>query len=131
MQPLARQGDQVQGIDVHIVLVPSPGGPVPTPGPHPFSGSLTGGTIADVVVEGRPVAVVGSSARSTTPHLPVPPTGSFQNPPRNEGSVTQGSTSVFAGGKPVARLGDPVATCTDLPAPGSTITSGATRVVAS
>ncbi len=36
-QPAARQNDPVTGTDVHIVLTPSPGGPVPTPVPLPFS----------------------------------------------------------------------------------------------
>ena len=37
--PAAKQGDRVQAMDTHIVMVPSPGGPVPTPTPgHPFSG---------------------------------------------------------------------------------------------
>ncbi len=30
--------DLVLGIDVHIMLVPTPVGPVPTPLPHPFTG---------------------------------------------------------------------------------------------
>ena len=34
-QPAAKQGDQIVATDTHIVLVPSPGGPVPTPLPHP------------------------------------------------------------------------------------------------
>jgi hypothetical protein len=30
--------DLVIGADVHIEMVPTPGGPVPTPFPHPFLG---------------------------------------------------------------------------------------------
>jgi len=41
-QPAAKQGDQVVATDVHIVLIPSPGGPVPTPLPHPFVGIISG-----------------------------------------------------------------------------------------
>ena len=36
-QPAAKQGDQVMATDTHIVMIPSPGGPVPTPLPHPLS----------------------------------------------------------------------------------------------
>ena len=35
-QPAAKQGDQITGIDTHIIMIPSPGGPVPTPLPHPL-----------------------------------------------------------------------------------------------
>lgn len=32
-KPAAKQGDRVVGVDTHIVMIPSPGGPVPTPVP--------------------------------------------------------------------------------------------------
>ena len=41
-QPAAKQGDQMTAVDMHIVMVPSPGGPVPTPLPHPFMGIIDG-----------------------------------------------------------------------------------------
>jgi uncharacterized Zn-binding protein involved in type VI secretion len=66
----AKQGDVVTGTDVHVVLVPSPGGPVPTPVPLPFSGTITGGCSPDVLVEGRPAAVLGSTATCSPPHVP-------------------------------------------------------------
>jgi uncharacterized Zn-binding protein involved in type VI secretion len=129
-QPVARQGDPVMGTDIHIVLVPSPGGPVPTPTPLPFAGSLTSGTVADVLVDGMPVAVVGSTAKASPPHLP-PPGTSFQSPPSSSGRVQVGSTTVLAGGKPLARLGDPVATCNDpVEAPTSSVTAGSPDVMA-
>ena len=37
-QPAAKQGDQVIATDIHIVMIPSPGGPVPTPLPNPVRG---------------------------------------------------------------------------------------------
>jgi len=55
-QPAARQGDPVVGTDTHILLVPSPGGPVPTPTPLPFSGRLASGTSTDVFINGQPAA---------------------------------------------------------------------------
>ena len=35
-QPAAKQGDHITAIDTHIIMIPSPGGPVPTPLPHPI-----------------------------------------------------------------------------------------------
>ena len=56
-QPAAKQGDQVVATDTHIVMIPSPGGPVPTPLPHPFVGQLDGSLSSDVNIEGKPAAV--------------------------------------------------------------------------
>ena len=58
-QPAATQDSQVIAVDTHIVMIPSPGGPIPTPLPSPFSGRITGGTIATVKIMGKPAAVVG------------------------------------------------------------------------
>jgi uncharacterized Zn-binding protein involved in type VI secretion len=130
-QPAARQGDPVTGTDVHILLVPSPGGPVPTPTPLPFSGTLTGGCVADVLVNGRPVAVQGSTATNAPPHL-APPPATFAKPPTNSGTVLMGSPTVLAGGRAVARLGDQVLTCNDpVDAPTSVIAGGSSEVVVS
>jgi uncharacterized Zn-binding protein involved in type VI secretion len=128
-QPVARQTDQVTSLDMHVVLVPSPGGPVPTPLPHPFSGTLQSNVVPTVFVNGLPVATVGTVAVNSSPHLPTPPGTSFKVPPTNQGVVQTGSATVFAGGKPVARLGDPVLTCTDVPGPPGRITSGSPTVL--
>ena len=56
----AKMGDLVTGTDTHIVLVPSPGGPVPTPTPLPFTGTITGGCSADVMIDGKPAGEVTS-----------------------------------------------------------------------
>lgn len=111
--PVATQGSMVVAVDTHIVLVPSPGGPVPTPLPHPFSGQISGGTVATVSVGGQPVAVKGSVATNSPAHLPTPPGTSFQKPPANQGTVELGSFTVSIGGQPAARVGDPVRTCND------------------
>lgn len=128
-QPAARQGDPVTGVDVHVVLVPSPGGPVPTPTPLPFSGTVTSGTVADVLVNGMPAAVAGSGAQASPPHVP-PPGTSFANPPTSTGRIQTGSTTVLVGGKGLARLGDPVMTCNDpAEAPTSAVTAGSPDVL--
>jgi uncharacterized Zn-binding protein involved in type VI secretion len=116
----AKMNDQVVGTDTHIVMVSTPGGPVPTPMPNPFAGTITGGCSTDVYIDNQPAAVVGSSATNNPPHIPQG--GPFQNPPTNSGTVTAGSQSVLINNKPAARVGDTVQTCSDpAPAPNSKI----------
>jgi uncharacterized Zn-binding protein involved in type VI secretion len=127
-QPAARQTDPVLGTDTHILLVPSPGGPVPTPTPLPYVGTLQLSVSTDVFVNNLPAAVVGSVAVQP-PHIP-PPGTSFSKPPTNQGRVVTGSPTVLVNGKQFARLGDPVATCNDpVDAPTSTITAGSPDVI--
>ncbi|MCU0300133.1 MAG: PAAR domain-containing protein [Candidatus Nanopelagicales bacterium] len=111
--PAATQGSQVMGVDLHIVMVPTPGGPVPTPLPHPFSGAIQSGLATTVTIGGRPAATVDSVAVNSPAHLPTPPGTSFQKPPANQGVVAVGSATVRLGGRPAARVGDPVRTCND------------------
>ncbi len=115
-QPAAKQGDQITAVDIHIVMVPSPGGPVPTPLPHPFAGIIDGNLSADVKVMGMPAATVGSTATNTPPHIPTPPGTVFQVPPTNRGTIMRGSSTVMINSKPAARAGDFAQTCAD-PAP--------------
>lgn len=110
-QPAAKQGDQITAVDTHIVLIPSPGGPVPTPLPHPFSGILNGNLSANVKVMGLPAATQGSTAMNTPPHIPQG--GPFQIPPRNQAQIMIGSATVMINGKPAARNGDTALTCND------------------
>lgn len=109
--PAAKQGDQVIGVDTHLVIVPLVPNPVPLP--HPFAGRLTGGLSADVRLMGRPAAVVGSTANNTVPHVPTPPGASFQQPPSNQATIRFGSSTVRINGHPAARAGDRAATCND------------------
>ncbi|QUQ62586.1 PAAR domain-containing protein [Kutzneria sp. CA-103260] len=128
MSPGAKQGDQVVGTDTHIFMIPSPGGPVPTPLPSPFAGTITGGCSTNVVIGGMPAATVGSTATNSPPH--VPQGGPFQVPPTNQGTVTQGSGTVLINNKPAARVGDPVTTCNDpAPAPTSSIVGAGTVMI--
>jgi uncharacterized Zn-binding protein involved in type VI secretion len=92
-------------------MIPSPGGPVPTPLPHPFSGILDGSLSADVKIMGMAAAVVGSTAINTPPHIPQG--GPFQIPPSNRGQVMMGSLTVKINGKQAARNGDTANTCND------------------
>lgn len=111
--PLAKEGDQVVAVDTHIVMVPTAGGPVPTPLPHPFSGQLDGALAATVKTGGKAVATVDSTATNQPAHVATPPGTSFQKPPANKGTVAIGSATVKIAGKAAARAGDTVKTCND------------------
>jgi uncharacterized Zn-binding protein involved in type VI secretion len=111
-EPSAKQGDQITAKDTHVLMVPSPGGPVPTPTQMPFAGLLSGNLSPNVKIEGRAAATVGSTASNQPPHV-APPTSPFQVLPSNQGSIRTGSSSVFINGKPAARAGDSAQTCSD------------------
>ncbi len=128
MPPAAKQGDQVIGQDTHIIMVPSPGGPVPTPTPMPFSGMITGNCSPNVMIQNMPAATVGSTATNNPPHVPTG--GPFQVPPTNQGQVIAGSGTVLINNKPAARAGDKVNTCNDpAPAPNGTIQAVSTVMI--
>lgn len=112
-QPAAKQGDQIVATDLHIVMLPTPAGPQPSPPlPHPFTGQIDGSLSGDVSIEGKPAAVQGSTATNQPSHLPQGgPT--FQQPPSNQGTIQTGSGTVFINGKPAARNGDTASTCND------------------
>ena len=112
-QPAAKQGDLVVATDIHIVMVPAPSGQVPVPLPHAFVGQLGGGLSADVKIAGRAAATVDSTADNVPPHIPTPPGVSFQNPPKNKGTIKVGSPTVKINGKAAARMNDPAETCND------------------
>jgi uncharacterized Zn-binding protein involved in type VI secretion len=110
-QPAAKQGDQIVGVDTHIIMIPSPGGPVPTPLPHPFSGIIDGSLSSDVKIMGMAAATLNSTATNTPPHIPQG--GPFQAPPSNRGQIIMGSATVLINGKGAARNGDTANTCND------------------
>lgn len=110
-QPAAKQGDKILATDTHIIMIPSPGGPVPTPLPHPFVGIIDGGLSSNVKIMGMPAATVTSTATNMPPHIPQG--GPFQKPPSNKGQIIMGSATVFINNKPAARNGDTALTCND------------------
>ena len=128
-QPAAKQGDKVVAVDTHIILVPSPGGPVPTPIPHPFNGIIDASLSSNVMIMGMPAATQGSIADNIPPHIPMG--GSFSKPPTNKAQIITGSPTVMINGKPVARNGDTALTCND-PAdlPNGTVVAVGTVFVA-
>jgi uncharacterized Zn-binding protein involved in type VI secretion len=110
-QPAAKKGDQIMATDTHIVMIPSPGGSVPTPLPSPFMGMIDGALSSDVNVQGKPAAVQGSTATNQPSHIPAG--GPFQKPPSNQATIQVGSATVNINGKPAARNGDTAMTCND------------------
>ncbi|GKS69035.1 PAAR motif protein [Nitrosomonas sp. PY1] len=113
-QPAAKQGDQIVGTDIHIVMVPAPPGPpVPTPLPHPFTGIINGNLSSNVKITGLAAATVDSTADNTPPHMPTPPGTTFQKPPSNKATIKAGSPKVKINGKMAARNGDSAMTCND------------------
>lgn len=114
-QPAAKQGDRVEAVDTHILMVPAapPAPPTPTPLPHRFAGILDGGLSTDVKIAGMAAATVGSTATNTPAHLPANPAAPFQKPPTNTATVQVGSATVKINGKPAARANDPAMTCND------------------
>lgn len=127
-KPGAKQGDQITATDTHIVMVSSPGGPVPTPTPMPFAGQLSGELCSSVMIEDKAAAVKGSKAQNSPPHIPTG--GPFQTPPSNEGKVHKGSGSVFMEDKEAARMGDTAMTCNDpQDAPVGTVVASGTVLI--
>jgi uncharacterized Zn-binding protein involved in type VI secretion len=128
-QPAAKQGDTVVATDIHILLIPSPGGPVPTPLPHPFNGMLDSSLSLDVMIMGLPAATIGSMAHNLPPHIPQG--GPFAKPPTNMATIITGSPSVMINGKPAARSGDTALTCNDpVDLPNGTVVAAGTVLVA-
>lgn len=109
--PAAKQGDQIIATDIHIVNIPSPGGPIPTPLPHPFMGIIDGDLSQDVKIMGMPAATVDSTASNMPPHIPQG--GPFQKNPSNKATIKIGSATVKINGKMGARNGDTAMTCND------------------
>ncbi len=114
-KPGAKKMDQIVSVtpgDVHIIMVPSPGGPVPTPIPHPCASIIKDKVAEKVKVMGQPGAVKGSISKHTPPHIPMGP-GPFQKPPANKGEIVTASSNVFYEGKEAAMLGDTAKMCAD------------------
>lgn len=129
-EPAAKEGDHITAVDTHIVLVPSPGGPIPTPLPHPFDGIINDNLSSDVKIMGMFAATLGSTAENIPLHIPEGG-GPFQDPPRNKGEIISGSATVMINGKPAARNSDTALTCND-PAdlPVGTIIAVGTVIIA-
>lgn len=111
-RPAAKKGDQIIGLDIHIVMVIVPlAPPVPVPQPTPFQGKIKTGVSSNVFVNKKNAAIMGSGAKNQPPHIPIG--GPFQRPPANKSTVLIGSFSVFINGRPAARDKDLCLDCND------------------
>lgn len=127
-KPIAKEDDLVTGQDIHIVMVPSPGGPIPTPTPLPFQAKLTTRLSTTFFVDNKAVAIEGSGGYNEPPH--IAPAGPFQTPPSNRCTVEQGSSVLLIDGKGVVRVGDPAKTCNDpADAPNGTVVGSSSLFV--
>jgi hypothetical protein len=118
MMPAAKHFDPVLGVDIHIILIPTPVGPVPTPLPHPFVGiimdpfdyaPIIGAT---VMVNNIPRAQAGTAGIAVPPHIPMG--GPFAKPPGNECEMFMGSTIVEVDGDAFSYLALPAISCHDI-----------------
>ncbi|ATB35060.1 hypothetical protein CYFUS_000472 [Cystobacter fuscus] len=122
--------DPVLGLDIHIVLMPTPAGPVPTPIPQPFVGLVfdpvglamgaamgmaLGSGPGLVLVNNLPVTNAGTAVTNllTLPHLPVPGVAFAKGKPGNDAELFFGSLNVSLGGSLGVRLGDIALSCSD------------------
>ena len=105
----AKHLDLVVGVDTHIVMVPTPAGPVPTPLPQPFVGIVfdefdyipgIGGT---VYINGMMRAQAGTGGKATPPHVPIGGPSYGPPPPTNEAEVFMGSQTVSVDGDAMSR----------------------------
>ena len=113
-KPGAKKMDQIVSVtpgDVHIIMIPSPAGPVPTPLPHPCASMIKDKVKKKVKVMGQPGAVKGSKSKHTPPHIPQG--GPFQKPPANAGEIFTGSANVKYEDADAAMLGDTGKMCAD------------------
>jgi len=108
-QPAAKQGDQVTATDMHMIQPPGTTPPVLVP--HPFTGMIDGSLSSDVNIQGKPAAILNSTATNTPAHVPIG--GTFVKPPTNRATIIKGSATVNISGKPAARNGDTAMTCND------------------
>jgi uncharacterized Zn-binding protein involved in type VI secretion len=123
--PAIVMGDRITGICA-IHQIPAAAG-APTPGPPmPFSAPVTIGTVATVLIGGKPAVVMGCSGLNTPPHVGLHASDPFMAPPAQIGRVVSGSATVMFGGQPAASA---TASCTCCATPGQLVPSVMTVLI--
>jgi uncharacterized Zn-binding protein involved in type VI secretion len=108
-------GDKVMGTcAIHQIPNPASGAPQPSP-PMPFSAPLLQGLVSNVLIAGKPAAVVGSTGYNTPPHVGLHASDPYMVPTMQEGRVMVGSTTVLIGGMQAAKTGCQVTICASTP----------------
>jgi uncharacterized Zn-binding protein involved in type VI secretion len=109
--PAAVMNDRIVGT-CPLHQIPNPASGVPQPGPPmPFSAPLLLNLATNVLIGGKPAAVLGSSGHNTPPHVGLHASDPFMVPTMQEGRVMSGSTTVLVGGKPLATAQSNVTLC--------------------
>ena len=110
--PAIVQGDMVTGsCPVHQIPNPASGVPQPSPAPMPFSAPLLQGLCMNVLIMGKPAAVIGSEGLNTPPHVGLHASDPFMVPIQQKGRILGGSPTVMFGGKPAAKPTPPPMMC--------------------
>jgi uncharacterized Zn-binding protein involved in type VI secretion len=123
--PAIVMGDRITGICA-IHQIPAAAG-APTPGPPmPFSAPITMGTVATVLIGGKPAVVMGCSGLNTPPHVGLHASDPFMAPPAQIGRVVSGSATVMFGGQPAVSA---TASCTCCVTPGTLVPSVMTVLI--
>lgn len=124
--PAIVMGDAVTGAcPIHQIPNPATGIPQPAP-PMPFNAPLTMNLVPNVLIAGKPAAVVGSFGYNTSVHVGLHATDPFLVPTTQMGRILGGSVTVLFGGKPAAKPTPPPMMCAT---PGTIVGSGATVLV--
>ena len=123
MMPIKHM-DPILGVDVHIVLIPTPAGPIPTPIPHPHVGMIMDPfdyvpILGSALYVNNMVKASAGTAGLLIPPSHIPMGGPFAPPPGNESEMFMGSATVDAEGDPFSFMGCPVISCmtVGMPAP--------------
>ncbi|HEX4980997.1 MAG TPA: PAAR domain-containing protein [Ilumatobacteraceae bacterium] len=126
--PAAVMGDKITATcAAHQIPNPTSGAPQPGP-PFPFSAAITTKCEPKVLIGGKPAVVVGSSGLNVPPHVGLHPSDTFATPPKQKGTVVQGSPTVQFGGKAAARTGSACTVC--FGAPGQLAGTASTVLIA-
>ena len=109
--PAIVQGDMVTGsCPVHQIPNPASGVPQPSPAPMPFSAPLLQGLCMNVLIMGKPAAVLGSKGLNTPPHVGLHASDPFMVI-QQEGMILGASPTVIFGGQPAAKPTPPPMMC--------------------
>jgi len=123
--PVIVMGDRITGICPIHQIPAALGAPAPSP-PLPFSAPITLGTVPNVLIGGKPAAVMGSSGLNMPPHVGLHASDPFMVPPAQIGRVVSGSPTVMFGGRAAASVS---ASCTCCATPGTLVPSVMTVLI--
>lgn len=124
--PAIVMNDRITGTcAIHQVPNPASGAPQPGP-PMPFGAPITIGTVASVLIGGKPAAVVGCSGMNTPPHVGLHVSDPYFAPPMQVGRIVSGSPTVLIGGQPAATASSNATCCMT---PGSLVPTVTTVLI--